>query len=113
VSGRSPCQECHSATTEDTGPPLHARHEILREEIRRVCARRANLNGALAWAAARGTVDQAIADAPRAQATQGTLPHRPLRSGGQASGGTRTNGPAPAAWDIPLADTMSDTGSPS
>ncbi|MFI1356297.1 zinc ribbon domain-containing protein [Streptomyces sp. NPDC020898] len=43
------------------GHPLHARHEVLREEIRRVSARRTNLNDALAWAAARWTVDQAIA----------------------------------------------------
>ncbi|WP_330287684.1 zinc ribbon domain-containing protein [Streptomyces sp. NBC_00576] len=46
---------------DDTGHPLHARHEVLREEIRRVSARRTNLNDALAWAAARWTVDQAIA----------------------------------------------------
>lgn len=30
---------------------------------------------------------------PRAQATQGTLPHRPHGPGGQASGGTRSHGP--------------------
>ncbi|MCW3819958.1 zinc ribbon domain-containing protein, partial [Micromonospora sp. DR5-3] len=34
---------------------------VLRDEIRRVSDRRANLNAALAWAAARWTVDQAIA----------------------------------------------------
>ncbi|MGP4050452.1 zinc ribbon domain-containing protein [Streptomyces sp. 2A115] len=44
---------------------LTGRHEVLREEIRQVCDRRSNLNDALAWAAARWTVDQAIA----AQAT--------------------------------------------
>ncbi|MFD8632954.1 zinc ribbon domain-containing protein [Streptomyces sp. NPDC059533] len=40
---------------------LGAKHAILSEEISRVCARRSNLNDALAWAAARWTVDQAIA----------------------------------------------------
>ncbi|MGW5673369.1 zinc ribbon domain-containing protein, partial [Micromonospora sp. NPDC003776] len=40
---------------------LSAKHEVLREEIRRVSERRSNLNAALAWAAARWTVDQAIA----------------------------------------------------
>ncbi|WP_329383536.1 transposase [Streptomyces sp. NBC_01351] len=34
---------------------------------------------------------------PRAQATQGTLPHQTPRSGGQASGGTRSHGPEAAA----------------
>ncbi|MGW5673225.1 hypothetical protein, partial [Micromonospora sp. NPDC003776] len=34
---------------------------VLREEIRHVSARRTNLNQALAWAAARWAVDQAIA----------------------------------------------------
>jgi len=51
----------HTGDTDDTGHPLHAKHEVLREEIRRVSARRTNLNNALAWAAARWTVDQAIA----------------------------------------------------
>ncbi|MFD9520089.1 zinc ribbon domain-containing protein [Streptomyces sp. NPDC059979] len=37
------------------------KHTVLSEEINRVCARRSNLNGALAWAAARWAVDQAIA----------------------------------------------------
>ncbi|WP_309484634.1 transposase [Streptomyces himalayensis] len=41
--------------------PLGARHEVLRQEIRRVSARRSNLNDALAQSAARWTVDQAIA----------------------------------------------------
>ncbi len=40
---------------------LSAKHAILSEEISRVCARRSNLNDALAWAAARWAVDQAIA----------------------------------------------------
>ncbi|MEU5529216.1 zinc ribbon domain-containing protein [Micromonospora chersina] len=40
---------------------LSAKHAVLREEIRRVSERRQNLNQALAWAAARWTVDQAIA----------------------------------------------------
>jgi hypothetical protein len=39
---------------------LAGRHAILAEEIRRVCTRRSNLNDALAWAAARWAVDQAI-----------------------------------------------------
>ncbi|MEU5726461.1 hypothetical protein ABZ783_32245, partial [Micromonospora sp. NPDC047738] len=40
---------------------LSAKHEVLAGEIRHVSARRQNLNDALAWAAARWTVDQAIA----------------------------------------------------
>ncbi|MEU5727308.1 zinc ribbon domain-containing protein [Micromonospora sp. NPDC047738] len=40
---------------------LRVKHEVLVSEIRHVSARRANLNDALAWAAARWTVDQAIA----------------------------------------------------
>ncbi|MFE9652788.1 zinc ribbon domain-containing protein [Micromonospora sp. NPDC006431] len=40
---------------------LRAKHEVLAGEIRHVSERRANLNDALAWAAARWTVDQAIA----------------------------------------------------
>jgi hypothetical protein len=40
---------------------LTGKHAVLDEEIRHVCARRSNLNDALAWAAARWTVDQAIA----------------------------------------------------
>jgi hypothetical protein len=40
---------------------------------------------------------------PRAQATRGSLPHQALRPGGQASGGTRTNGPDPAAPRSPPA----------
>ncbi|MER6319712.1 zinc ribbon domain-containing protein [Streptomyces sp. NPDC001581] len=39
---------------------LSAKHALLSEEISRVCARRSNLNAALAWACARWTVDQAI-----------------------------------------------------
>ncbi|MCW3817751.1 transposase [Micromonospora sp. DR5-3] len=42
---------------------LQAKHEVLRDEIRHVSERRANLNQALAWAAARWAVDQAIAAA--------------------------------------------------
>ena len=45
---------------EDTGHPLAARHQILTREIERVSARRSNLNDALARAAARWAVDQAI-----------------------------------------------------
>ncbi|MFE9694022.1 zinc ribbon domain-containing protein [Micromonospora sp. NPDC005806] len=40
---------------------LRAKHEVLRGEIRHVSERRQNLNDALAWAAARWAVDQAIA----------------------------------------------------
>ncbi|OKI41685.1 transposase, partial [Micromonospora sp. CB01531] len=40
---------------------LRAKHGLLAGEIRHLSARRANLNDALAWAAARWTVDQAIA----------------------------------------------------
>ncbi|CAM5436360.1 transposase [Streptomyces aurantiogriseus] len=39
---------------------LADKHAVLAEEIRHVSARRSNLNDALAWAAARWTVDQAI-----------------------------------------------------
>ena len=41
--------------------PLAARKAVLDEEARRVAERRSNLNGALAWSAARWAVDQAIA----------------------------------------------------
>ncbi|HEY6786973.1 MAG TPA: zinc ribbon domain-containing protein [Trebonia sp.] len=40
--------------------PLTAKAAILLEELRRVSERRSNLNDALAWSAARWTVDQAI-----------------------------------------------------
>ncbi|MFF3932443.1 zinc ribbon domain-containing protein [Streptomyces hirsutus] len=40
--------------------PLAARHHVLTEEARRVCARRSKLNEALAWSAARWSVDQAV-----------------------------------------------------
>ena len=40
---------------------LAGKHAVLRDEIQYVSARRRNLNDALAWAAARWTVDQAIA----------------------------------------------------
>ncbi|MGW5433924.1 zinc ribbon domain-containing protein [Streptomyces sp. NPDC004059] len=42
-------------------PALNGKNAILEEEIRRVSARRSNLNDALAWAAARWAVDQAVA----------------------------------------------------
>ncbi|GAQ51794.1 putative transposase DNA-binding domain protein [Streptomyces acidiscabies] len=41
--------------------PLASRHRVLADEIRYVSARRSNLNEALAWSAARWTVDQAVA----------------------------------------------------
>jgi hypothetical protein len=40
---------------------LRAKHEVLRGEVQHVSARRSHLNDALAWAAARWAVDQAIA----------------------------------------------------
>ncbi|MGW0824362.1 zinc ribbon domain-containing protein [Streptomyces sp. NPDC002845] len=40
---------------------LSGRHQVLRDETRFVSARRSHLNNALAWSAARWTVDQAIA----------------------------------------------------
>lgn len=40
---------------------LTTRHQVLRDEIRRVSDKRSNLNDALAWAAARWAVDQATA----------------------------------------------------
>jgi hypothetical protein len=45
----------------DTEHLLTAKLQVLRDEIRAVSARRSNLNDALAWSAARWTVDQAIA----------------------------------------------------
>ncbi|MCX4669060.1 transposase [Streptomyces sp. NBC_01381] len=45
----------------DTSHPLTARGTVLADEIRCVSDRRSNLNDALAWAAARWAVDQAIA----------------------------------------------------
>ncbi|MER5177649.1 zinc ribbon domain-containing protein [Streptomyces sp. NPDC002896] len=45
----------------DAQHPLAAKHHVLSEEIRHVSDRRSNLNDALAWSAARWTVDQAIA----------------------------------------------------
>ncbi|MFE4627691.1 zinc ribbon domain-containing protein [Streptomyces mirabilis] len=39
---------------------LTAKHTVLSDEIRHVCDRRSHLNDALAWAAARWTVDHAI-----------------------------------------------------
>ncbi|MFF0134739.1 zinc ribbon domain-containing protein, partial [Streptomyces mirabilis] len=44
-----------------TDPSLDSRAATLAEEIRRVSARRSNLNDALAWSAARWAVDQAVA----------------------------------------------------
>ncbi|MFD7282003.1 zinc ribbon domain-containing protein [Streptomyces sp. NPDC059862] len=47
--------------SDDERHPLTARHAVLADEIRHVSDRRSNLNDALAWAAARWAVDQAIA----------------------------------------------------
>ncbi|OKI81631.1 zinc ribbon domain-containing protein [Micromonospora sp. CB01531] len=44
----------------DSRHQLVGKHAVLRDEIRHVSERRQNLNNALAWAAARWTVDQAI-----------------------------------------------------
>jgi hypothetical protein len=46
-----------------SGHPLAARYQVLTQEIQRVSGRRSNLNAALARAAARWAVDQAIAAA--------------------------------------------------
>ncbi|MFD7281962.1 zinc ribbon domain-containing protein [Streptomyces sp. NPDC059862] len=46
---------------EADGHPLTGKHAVLAKEARRVAARRSNLNDALAWSAARWTVDQALA----------------------------------------------------
>ncbi|WP_406496533.1 zinc ribbon domain-containing protein [Streptomyces sp. NBC_00846] len=48
-------------TGDDTDHLLTAKSLVLNDETRRVCDRRSNLNDALAWAAARWVVDQAIA----------------------------------------------------
>jgi hypothetical protein len=48
-------------TRSDVTHPLSGKHQVLTEEIRHVSARRSNLTDALAWSAARWTVDQAIA----------------------------------------------------
>ncbi|MGW1781589.1 zinc ribbon domain-containing protein [Streptomyces sp. NPDC002143] len=48
-------------TSGDTGHPLAAKHTLLTDEIGHVSHRRSNLNDALAWAAARWAVDQAVA----------------------------------------------------
>ncbi|TYC07383.1 transposase, partial [Micromonospora sp. MP36] len=45
----------------DSRHQLVGKHAVLRDEIRHVSDRRSNLNNALAWAAARWVVDQAIA----------------------------------------------------
>ncbi|MBT2440854.1 transposase [Streptomyces sp. ISL-36] len=47
-------------TGEDTSHTLAAKLRVLNGELRRVSDRRSNLNAALAWAAARWAVDQAI-----------------------------------------------------
>ncbi|MGP4088991.1 zinc ribbon domain-containing protein, partial [Streptomyces sp. KR55] len=44
----------------DDTHPLTGRHQVLAEEIRHVSNRRSHLNDALAWSAARWTVDQAL-----------------------------------------------------
>ncbi|MFD7402118.1 zinc ribbon domain-containing protein [Streptomyces sp. NPDC059866] len=44
----------------DDTHPLTGRQQLLAEELRHVCDRRSHLNDALAWAAARWTVDQAL-----------------------------------------------------
>ncbi|MFU8855149.1 hypothetical protein ACNAW0_29935 [Micromonospora sp. SL1-18] len=50
-------------TAGDQQHDLAGKHAVLSDEIQHVSARRANLNDALAWAAARWAVDQAIAAA--------------------------------------------------
>ncbi|MCX5367267.1 transposase [Streptomyces sp. NBC_00124] len=61
---RSISERLHARTDHYTrlaDPALDVKNAVLREEIRRVWERRSNLNGALAWAAARWAVDQAAA----------------------------------------------------
>ncbi|MFI6361057.1 zinc ribbon domain-containing protein, partial [Streptomyces sp. NPDC050743] len=56
-------EHLHAKTDQYTrlaSPALEAKAQTLAKEIRRVCERRSNLNDALAWAAARWTVDQAV-----------------------------------------------------
>ncbi|MFI7297376.1 zinc ribbon domain-containing protein [Streptomyces sp. NPDC050121] len=48
-------------TGSDTGHPLTVKRQVLTDEIEHVSRRRSNLNDALAWAAARWAVDQAVA----------------------------------------------------
>ncbi|MEU5893624.1 zinc ribbon domain-containing protein [Streptomyces sp. NPDC047461] len=59
ISERLRARTDHYARLAD--PALDDKNAVLAEEIRRVWERRSNLNGALAWAAARWAVDQAAA----------------------------------------------------
>ncbi|NML52939.1 transposase [Streptomyces sp. R302] len=57
-------ERLHAKTDQYTrlaDPDPDGRHAVLSEEMRRVSERRSNLNGALAWSAARWAVDQATA----------------------------------------------------
>ncbi len=61
---RRNCERLHARTDHCmrlADPALDGKNAVLKEEIRRVSQRRSNLNDALAWAAARWTVDQAVA----------------------------------------------------
>ncbi|WP_245606420.1 transposase [Streptomyces himastatinicus] len=61
---RGICERLHAKTDHYTrlaDQSLDAKATVLTEEIRRVSERRSNLNDALAWSAARWSVDQAIA----------------------------------------------------
>ncbi|MFI2367008.1 zinc ribbon domain-containing protein [Streptomyces sp. NPDC018833] len=51
----------HRLTGGNDRRPLLAKHQVLADEMRRISARRSNLNDALAWSAARWAVDQAVA----------------------------------------------------
>ncbi|MGW1886094.1 zinc ribbon domain-containing protein [Streptomyces sp. NPDC001970] len=59
ISERLHAKTDHYARLADN--TLDGKAATLAEEIRRVCERRSNLNDALAWAAARWAVDQAVA----------------------------------------------------
>ncbi|MHB9860287.1 zinc ribbon domain-containing protein [Streptomyces sp. YIM S03343] len=61
---RKQSEQLHAKTdqyTRLTHPALDGKQAVLTEEIRRVSERRSHLNDALAWAAARWAVDQAVA----------------------------------------------------
>jgi len=61
---RKTSERLHAKTDQYTrlaDPALDGKAAVLAEEIRRISERRSTLNDALAWAAARWTVDQAVA----------------------------------------------------
>ncbi|MFG2983296.1 transposase [Streptomyces sp. NPDC048258] len=58
---RAKADQYRRLTAGDEQHALAAKHTVLSDEIAYVSARRSSLNGALAWAAARWAVDQAVA----------------------------------------------------